>query len=234
GQGPKALIAELLAAEIGIALDLAVPEPAIVHLGEGFGRSESDPEIQDLLRGSVGPNFGLRFLSGAMGFDPAIDCQDIDPEFAAKVVWFDAYISNVDRTVRNPNMLYWDGRLWLIDHGAALYFHHSWAGWEDRIQSRFPRIKDHVLLHEAGDLQEVDYELAARLDHDIIAEIVAVLPDEWLAGEDEFDTEEDHRAAYVRYLTERLAEPRHWLDEAMEAKAQGPKPYKERVTRRVV
>lgn len=234
GQGRKALIAEAIAAGIGIALNLPIPTPAIVDLGEGFGRSESDPEIQDLLRASVGPNFGLAFLSGALGFDPAIDCDEIDPAFAARVVWFDAYISNVDRSARNPNILFWKDDLWLIDHGASLYFHHSWSGWEERIHAPFPRIKDHVLLHVAGDLEEADRELLPRLNEEILREIVDALPDAWLEGEDEFASLSDHRDAYVRYLDERLQSPRPWLQEAIAAKAHGPEPYAERVTRRVV
>src|SRR5688572_23543629 len=128
GQGAKALIAEAVVAGLARALDLPVPRPAIVTLEEGFGNAEPDPEIQDILRGSVGENFGLAYLSGALAFDPAADADSIDPDLAAEIVWLDALTTNVDRTPRNTNMLLWQGRLWLIDHGAALYVHHRWEG----------------------------------------------------------------------------------------------------------
>src|SRR5215210_394666 len=155
GQGAKALVAEAIVAGLARALDLPVPRPAIVILEEGFGNAEPDPEIQDILRGSVGENFGLAYLAGALAFDPGADRQ-VDPELAAGIVWLDALTTNVDRTARNTNMLLWQGRLWLIDHGAALYVHHRWEGWESRIQSPFPQIKDHVLLGLADNLEEAD------------------------------------------------------------------------------
>lgn len=234
GQGPKALIAEALAAEIGLLLGLPIPEPAIVEIDAGFGRSESDPEIQDILRWSVGPNFGLRFITGALGFDAAVDTVDIDPQMAARIVWFDAYISNVDRTPRNPNILIQGDQLWLIDHGASLYFHHQWRGWEARVQARFPQIKDHIPLHQAGDLRRADEELRPKISRELLERIVTELPDRWLEGEDEFASLDAHRAAYVTYLLRRLEPPRAWLDEAIAAQNRGPEPYAERITRRVV
>ena len=155
GQGARALVAELLVAQLAHALGLPVPDPAIVTLDAGFGETEPDAEIQDLLRASVGTNFGLAYLPGAIAFDPAADYA-IDPDLAAAIVWFDAYIANVDRTPRNTNLLIWQDGLYLIDHGAALYVHHRWEGWQDRIQSPFPQIKDHVLLGLAGDLEAAD------------------------------------------------------------------------------
>src|ERR1700694_3212428 len=172
GQGPKALVAEALVALVGLAAGLPIPRPAIVELDEGFGRSEPDPEIQDLLRSSVGANFGLEYLPGALAFDPSVDGALLTPELAADVVWLDAYLTNVDRTPRNTNLLVSAERVWLIDHGAALFMHHRWAGWLQRIQSPFPQIADHVLLPFAGDLAAADARLRARLDAGLIAQIV--------------------------------------------------------------
>jgi HipA-like protein len=233
GQGAKALIAEALVAQLALAIGLPVPQPAIVQLDAGFGQAEPDPEIQDILRGSVGANFGLAYLPGALAFDPAVD-RDLDPELAAAIVWFDAFVTNVDRTPRNTNLLVWRDRLWLIDHGAALYFHHQWTGWETRVQSPFAPIKDHVLLHLAGDLTAADTRLRPRLTGEIIGATVAALPEEWLGGEALFADLAAHRQAYVDYLTTRLNGPRRWLEEALAAKQRGPVPYTPRLTHRVV
>lgn len=233
GQGPKALIAEQIAADLGLRLGFPVPKPAVVLLDEGFGMSEPDPEIQDILRGSTGPNFGLEYLPGALAFDPAAD-HEIDPDLAAAVVWFDAFITNVDRTPRNTNLLLWHGGIWMIDHGASLYFHHQWRDWESRIQSPFPRIQDHVLLGVAGDLAAADARLQSVLSDEAIRQVIDDLPDEWLTGEEEFGNLSEHREAYVRYLQERLNGPRSWLQEAIDAQQRGPVPYTPRLTRRVV
>lgn len=233
GQGPKALVAEALAASIARTLDLPVPRAAVVWLEEGFGRAEPDPEIQDLLRGSVGANFGLAYLPGALGFDPAVDA-DVSSDLAADIVWFDAYLTNVDRSPRNPNLLVADGQLWLIDHGAALYVHHRWDGWEDRIQSRFPQIKDHVLLPFAGDLTAADSRLRARIDEAVVEEAVQSVPEEWLGDEPLFPTIDAHRAAYSTYLLRRLDEPSPWLQEAVDAQRRGPERLSVRLTHRVV
>src|SRR5579859_2811018 len=144
GQGPKALVAEALVALVGLALDLPVPRPAVVDLDAGFGRSEPDPEIQDVLRASVGANFGLDYLPGALAFDPSVDGPLLTPELAADIVWLDAYMTNVDRTPRNTNLLVSLERVWLIDHGAAVFVHHRWAGWQQRIHSPFPQIVDTI------------------------------------------------------------------------------------------
>lgn len=215
GQGAKALIAELIAAGLARELGLPIPDAAIIALADGFGRAEPNPEIQDLLRSSVGDNFGLVFLPGALGFDAATDLPSIDPDLAADIVWFDAYLANPDRTARNPNLLRWRGQIWLIDHGAALYFHHRWEIWADQIQSRFPRIKDHVLRSRSGDLRAADARLRPRLTSAAIQRIVAAIPDEWLAIEPTFSNVATHREAYVRYLAERLEGSRDWLEEAM-------------------
>lgn len=233
GQGVKALIAEALAAQLALALGLLTPEPALIALSDQFGKGEPDEEIQDILRGSVGDNFGAIFLSGALPFDPAVE-RDVDPQLAADIVWFDAFITNVDRTARNPNMLIQTDRLWLIDHGASLYFQHRWEGWRDRIQSRFPQIKDHILLHQTGDLRAADARLLPRLDETVIARIVANLPEAWLVPDDEHPSVADLRSAYTEYLSERLTGARPWLDEAIEAQQRGPQHFTPRVTRRVV
>jgi hypothetical protein len=231
GQGAKALIAEALVAGIAVALGLPVPRPAIVSLADGFGSAEPDPEIQDLLRGSVGENFGLAFLTGALPYDPSVD-RNIDPQLAASIVWMDALVTNVDRSARNTNLLLWHGHLWLIDHGAALYVHHRWEGWESRVQSPFPQIKDHVLLSLAGDLAEADARLRPVLTDAALHEIVAGLPDAWLGGEALFPTLADHRRAYVTYLSERLNGPRRWLQEAIDARGRGPERLTVRQTHR--
>jgi hypothetical protein len=234
GQGPKALIAEALVALLGVALDLAVPRPAIVELEDGFGRTEPDPEIQDLLRGSVGANFGLEYVPGALAFDPSVDAGLLSPERAADIVWLDAYVTNIDRTARNTNLLVCGTDVWLIDHGAALFMHHRWAGWQQRIQSPFAQIADHVLLPLAGDLEAADARLRPRLTADLIAQIVDQVPQDWLGDEDEFANAAELRAAYLTYLIERLNGPRAWLAEAVEAQKRGPAPLALRLTHRVV
>jgi hypothetical protein len=234
GQGPKALIAEALVAMLGRAVGLAVPRPAIVELEDGFGRSEPDPEIQDILRGSVGANFGLEYLPGALAFDPAVDNALLSAEHAANIVWLDAYVTNIDRTPRNTNLLVCAQRVWLIDHGAALFMHHRWAGWQQRIQSPFPQIADHVLLPIAGDLAAADARLRPRLTADVIADIVDSLPAEWLGEETEFTDERALRQAYMTYLVERLSGPRPWLAEAIAAKQRPQPPLSLRLTHRVV
>jgi hypothetical protein len=232
GQGPKALIAEALVAQIALHLQLPVPRPAILELDDGFGRGEPDPEIQDILRASVGANFGLAYLPGALAFDPAVDGLLITPELAADIVWLDAYVTNVDRTPRNTNLLVCAERVWLIDHGAALFFHHRWAGWRQRINSPFPQIADHVLLPLAGDLEAANARLHPQLDRQAIASIVDSVPEDWLASDDEFKQSQEHREAYVTYLIDRLNTPDPWLAEAIAAKARGPKVLQRRLTHR--
>ncbi len=233
GQGAKALVAEALVAGLAQAVGLPVPTPAIIDLADGFGRAEPDPEIQDVLRGSVGENFGLAYLPGALAFDPAADRRDVSPEQAADIVWLDALTTNVDRTPRNTNLLVQGGRLWLIDHGAAPYVHHRWEGWLDRTQSPFPQIKDHVLLGVAGDLEAADARLRPLLTDAALRAVVDDVPDAWLGGEPLFPTLADHRQAYVTYLSERLHGPRRWLDEAAAARARGPERLAVRQTHRL-
>jgi hypothetical protein len=234
GQGAKALIAEAIVAGFALTLDLPVPRAAVIELAEGFGRAEPDPEIQDILRGSVGLNFGLGFVPAALAFDPAVDGPAIDPELAANIIWLDAYLTNVDRTPRNTNLLMSGGRVWLIDHGAALYVHHRWAGWQERIQSPFQPIKDHVLLPFASSLEAADERLRPRLDGATIERIVAALPEEWLDPDPDVGDTAALRNAYVIYLGERLNGPRAWLAEAVAAHARGPETLRLRDTHRVV
>ncbi len=213
GQGPRALIAELLSGEIARALELPVPELVFAELDGDLARTEPDPEIFSLIRASAGLNIALDYLPGSLTFDPVV--QTLDPELAARILWFDAFVSNVDRTARNTNMLIWHGKLWLIDHGASLYFHHS-PGWsEDRARPRdpFALIAHHVLRGAAPMLPAVDAGLAARLSPSTIEGIAGLIPDAWL---EEASTEGDAatvRAAYNRYFTERLREPRPFAGE---------------------
>ena len=217
GQGPKALIAELVAGELGRALGLPVPEIVLAELDPALGRSEPDPEIQDLIRFSAGLNLALAYLPGAFAFDPLLN--PLEPELASAIVWFDSYITNVDRTPRNSNILIWQQRPWLIDHGAALYFHHNWNDYLGRSRSRFPQIKEHVLLPFAGRLREVDASLSAHVTPEMIDQVVGLIPDGWLGDEAEFANHEEHRAAYAAYLRRRLESPREFVEEAIRARA---------------
>ena len=217
GQGPKALIAELVAGEIARAAGLPVPELVFVDLDPELARTEPDPEIQDLIRASAGLNLALDYLPGAVMFDPVAEKPDAD--LASSIVWFDAYVTNVDRTSRNTNMLIWHRRLWLIDHGAALYFHHARNTYLERSRDTFPMIKDHVLLQFAGSLQEVDAKMTGRITPDIIEGIVKLIPDTWLAGDSSFGGHNQHRDAYLEYLLRRLEPPHGFLEEAVRARS---------------
>jgi len=203
GQGTKALIAELIGGEIARALGLHVPEIVFATLDEAFGRTEGDEEIQDLLKASVGLNLGLHYLSGAITYDPAV--TKLDEKLASQIVWLDSLLLNVDRTVRNTNMLWWNKELWLIDHGAALYFHHSWQNWEEKAQQPFAKIKDHVLLKSATQLPAVNKVFKTLLTKERIQQIVSLIPDEWLSANAPFKSAEEHKQAYARFLEARLA-----------------------------
>ena len=178
GQGSKALIAELIGGEIARALGLKVPEIVFACLDTAFGRTEPDEEIQDLLKASVGLNLALHYLSGSITFDPTV--TKVDSKLASQIVWLDCLLLNVDRTCRNTNMLLWYKDVWLIDHGAALYFHHSWQNWEEKAKQPFVQVKDHVLLPRAGELQHVDKEFRRILSNEFINDVVSLVPDEWL------------------------------------------------------
>jgi hypothetical protein len=217
GQGPKALIAELMAGEIARASGLPVPEIVFVELDPALARTEPDPEIQHLIRASAGLNLALDYLPGVVTFDPVAEQPDAD--LASSVVWFDAYVTNVDRTPRNTNMLMWHHRLWLIDHGASLYFHHTWNNYLERSRDPFPRIKDHVLLPFASSLREVDEKMTGRVTPDIIESIIKLIPDAWLVGDAAFGGSHQHRDAYREYLLRRLEPPHVFLEEALRARS---------------
>ncbi|RZK90264.1 MAG: aminotransferase class I and II [Pedobacter sp.] len=216
GQGARALIAELIGGEVARLLGLKVPELVFANLDEAFGRTEPDEEIQDLLKASVGLNLALHYLSGAITFDATV--TKIDSKLASQIVWLDCFLTNMDRTCRNTNMLVWHKELWLIDHGASLYFHHSWQNWEEQARRPFALIKDHVLLPWAGDLDEVDREFRSLLKPEHIQSIVSLIPDVWLEGENVFATKEEHRQAYTKFLEIRLAHSDIFLKEAQHAR----------------
>ncbi len=217
GQGSKALVAELICGQLAQALQLPMPDLALMALDADLARTEGDPEIQDLIKASAGLNLAMDYLPGAVNFDPV--AEQPDTELASRIVWFDAFISNVDRTARNTNLLMWHRRLYLIDHGAALYFHHGWDGDLSGAGKPFPLIRDHVLLRWASRLDEVDAEMAARLSDAVITAIVADVPDAWLQGPDSFGGPATQRAAYVAYLSQRVAQRDAFVQEAIRARA---------------
>lgn len=222
GQGRKALIAEILAGEIARTLGLDVPEVVLAKLDPELARTEPDPEIQDLIRASAGLNLALDYLPGSLGFDPLVGPPS--PDLASRIVWFDALVQNVDRSPHNTNLLVWHGRLWLIDHGASLYFHHNWPAWlgtkDRRAASQRPYVaaRGHVLLSLATKLPEADASLAPQLTEGALGDVVALVPDEWLRDEPGFGSAEEVRSAYVEYLSARLEEPRSWTRALEEAR----------------
>jgi len=218
GQGAKALIAELVAGEIGRTLGLAVPEIVLIELDARFGRAEPNPEIQELLRASEGLNLGLRYLPNAFAYNSLLQ-PALSAMLASQIVWFDAYVTNVDRTARNVNLLLWEQRLWLIDHGAALYFHHDWGDYVERSRSPFSFIKQHVLLPFADQVLAVDAALRQQLTDDALAAIVAAIPAVWLGEEKAFATHDEHRAAYLTYLRTRRDQADYFVAEAAKAHA---------------
>ena len=214
GQGTKALIAELLGCEIARALGMRVPELVFANLAEGFGRMERDEEIQDLLKFSVGLNLGVHYLSGAISYDPTVN--HVDDATASMIVWLDCMLMNVDRTAKNTNMLIWNRQLWLIDHGASLYFHHGHLDWNEQATKPFTLIKDHVLLRQATLLEEAEAKAKAKLTPDKINEIVSLIPDTWLEEGISFD---EQRARYAQYFSIRLANAPVFINEANHARA---------------
>jgi hypothetical protein len=223
GQGPKALIAELVAGEIARALGLLVPEIVFVELDPELARTEPDPEIQDLIRASAGLNLALDYLPGSVMFDPV--AEKVEADLSSMVVWFDAYVTNVDRTPRNTNMLMWHKRLWLIDHGAALYFHHTWTNYLERSRDAFKLIKDHVLLPftSVASLRDIDSKISEQITPDTISGIVDLIPDVWLSAESLSDSAiggpAKNRDAYIEYLVSRVKAPRDFLEEAIRARS---------------
>ena len=217
GQGPKALIAELVAGELARAAGLPVPEIVFIDVDVDLARTEPDPEIQDLIKRSAGLNLALDYLPGSVMFDPVVTSPDA--AMSAAVVWFDAFVTNVDRTARNTNMLMWHRELWLIDHGAALYFHHSWDNPMERALDRFALIKDHVLLPFAGSIEAAAAKLSALLTPAVIRRCVDAIPDTWLVVDSPFASPAQHRDAYVEYLLRRMQSPQAFAQEASRARA---------------
>jgi hypothetical protein len=211
------LIAEYLGGEIARALGLPIPELVFIELDEAFGRTEADEEIQELLQKSQGLNLGLHFLSGALNFDP--NTKNVDSKLASQVVWLDAFITNVDRTFRNTNLLLWHKDLWLIDHGAAFYFHHSWENWEQHAKSPFDLIKDHVLLPQASLLDEVNVEFQNILTDAKLYDIVNLLPDDWLNWEGNTQSPDEIRTIYYQFLVLRKASANTFVNQAQNARA---------------
>ncbi|GAB3906810.1 HipA family kinase [Mucilaginibacter boryungensis] len=216
GQGVKALIAELIGGEIARKIGFKIPELVFANLDTAFGRTEPDEEIQDLLKASVGLNLALHYLSGAITFDGAVTV--VDPLLASKIVWMDCLLTNVDRTPRNTNMLTWHRELWLIDHGAALYFHHSWHNWQEQAVRPFTQVKDHVLLARASELETADAELKNILTPQVIRDIVNLIPDEWIAQE-WMEEPDEVRSIYAQFLETRIASSQIFLNEAQHARS---------------
>jgi hypothetical protein len=217
GQGVKALIAELISGEIARALGFRVPEIVFITLDEAFGRTEPDEEIQDLLRASEGLNLGLHYLSGAITYDALV--TTVDAKLASQIVWLDSLVTNVDRTPRNTNMLMWHKELWLIDHGASLFFHHAWHNWKEQASRPFSQIKEHVLLPQASELAITDEAFKAILTPERIQQIVGLIPEQWLSGiESPFDSAEEHRQAYSTFLNTRISDSEIFVKEAQNAR----------------
>jgi hypothetical protein len=215
GQGIKALTAELIGGEIARALGFRIPEIVFAQVDPAFGRTEPDEEIQDLLKFSEGLNLALHYLSGAISFDPAVN--KVDSIMASQIVWLDSLITNVDRTARNTNMLMWHKELWLIDHGAALYFHHSWTNWEEASLRPFAQVKDHVLLPWASEMEKVDKDFRAILTPERIRDILSLIPDEWLVTESEPSAIEN-RKIYEQFLINRLSHSNNFVKQAQHAR----------------
>ena len=218
GQGPLALVAELIAGEVGRALGVKVPELVLVEVDPALGRNEPDQEIRELLLASLGLNLALDYLPGSMMFDPAAR-DAVDANVASAAVWFDAFVTNVDRTARNPNLLWWHKSLYFIDHGASLYFHHDWQDIPRKALHAFPAIRQHVLLPYASRIGELDSVLRARLSGPLFAEILAQVPDAWLLPEPGMAAPEEKRRGYVEYLTLRLNAATLFVEEALRARA---------------
>lgn len=214
GQGIKALIAELIGGEIARTLGLKIPEIVFANLDTAFGRTEPDEEIQDLLKASVGLNLALHYLSGAITYDPVV--TTLDEKLASQIVWLDGLLMNVDRTARNTNMLVWHKELWLIDHGASLYFHHNWQSWKEQAVKPFVQLKDHVLLPQATKLNEVDAEFKTILKEERIRAIVALLPDEWLSTDEQEASITERRQVYADFLITRIASSHIFVKEAQQ------------------
>ncbi len=216
GQGIKALIAELLSGEIGRFLGLPIPEIVLVELDPILGQTEADPEIQELILASGGLNLALDYLPGSITFDALIETPTA--QLASKIVWFDAFTANVDRTPRNANMLLWHKELWLIDHGASIFYHHNWNKFLENANNSFKQIKDHILLSFAEEIEKIDAEFTEKLTSEVLKEIVDLIPEIWLENEDESIKTEKLRAVYLEFFTNRLHEPRNFVKEIENAR----------------
>jgi hypothetical protein len=218
GQGPRALIAELVSGELARAVGLPVPEIVFAELDAELARTEPDPEIHTLILDSAGLNLALDYLPGAVTYEPV--AQKVDPEFASRTVWFDAFVSNVDRTARNTNILLWHRKPWLIDHGASLYFHHSpeWEHGRARSDDPFPLIRNHVLLRYAGMLREVDGGMSSSMSRERFETIAGWIPEPWLVAGADARTADERRTDYVTYLVDRLAARNAFVEEALRAR----------------
>ncbi len=217
GHGVKALISELIGGKISQVLGFRIPELVFANLSDDFGRSEADEEIQDLLKNSCGLNLALHYLSGAITYDPG--AVKIDPKLSSEIVWLDAFLTNIDRTFRNTNMLMWHQELWLIDNGASLYFHHNWDNWEKNAVSPFVMIKDHVLLPQASELDEVNERFKAILTDAVLREIVELIPEDWLHWNDTDLTPTEIKDVYFQFLILRRDNSDNFLNEAKNARA---------------
>jgi hypothetical protein len=216
GQGRKALVAEVICAALTRLVGLRIPELVVADLDEDFARAEADEEIQDLIKFSVGINLGMHYLKGAITFDRNV--TTVSAEEANKVVWLDAFTMNVDRTVKNTNMLIWQKELWIIDNGAALYFHHSWDNWEEMALKPFVQIKDHVLLAEADNVAAVNARMKDILTESVFQAIVDSIPDEWLIDKDMNLTANDSRKVYVQFLMNRLNHSDNFINQVAHAR----------------
>ena len=216
GQGKKALISELIGGELARAIGLKVPEMVFMNLDESFSKAEGDEEIQDLLKFSVGLNLGLHFLSGAITYDPLV--SEADSLSASKVVLLDGIISNIDRTAKNTNLLNWNKELWLIDHGASLYFHHNWPSWESHMTRTFPTVSDHVLLEKASMIQEAADAIKSALNPTIVEYIVAAVPEDWLTEDSNPMSPQELRNAYIEILNSKISNIHLLVKEASDAR----------------
>ena len=217
GQGKKVLIAELIAGELARAAALPVPELVFAQLDTELARAEPDPEVQSLIRASGGLNIAMDYLPGSLTFDPV--AQPVESELASKIVWFDSFITNVDRTVKNTNMLVWHKKLWLIDHGASMIFHYDWANSGQKASSPFAMVKDHVLLKFADGIAAADQAMRAKITESEIKRVVSLIPDDWLEGEKHFASLAAQRDAYQTYFSERLSASSRFTEEALRARA---------------
>ena len=215
GHGVKMLISELLGGKIAEKLGLRIPELVFANLDVDFGRTEADEEIQDLLKFSEGLNLALHFLSGAIAYDSSVK---IDPFLASKIVWLDCFITNIDRTFKNTNLLMWHKELWIIDNGASFYFHHSWQNFDAAAKTPFKYVKDHVLLSQASQLNEADISAKEILNDDFFRELVNLIPEDWLQWNDADENAEEIREIYFQFLKTRLANSEIFLKEAQNAR----------------